>query len=54
MYQYPHLDLSMSQTKQHLNHLDAQKKKNTNRINICSKDKPKLFKCSIICTNQYW
>jgi hypothetical protein len=53
MYQYPHLDLSMSQIKQHLKHLDVQKQNNTNRINICSKEKPKLFKCIIICTNQY-
>jgi len=52
----------MSQIKQHLKHFDAQKHNNTNRINICSKDneiiipkkkKPKLFKCSIICINQY-
>ncbi len=38
MYQYPHWDLSMSQIKQHLKHLDAQKQNNINRINIFSKD----------------
>jgi len=36
IYWYPHLDLSTSQVKWHLKHLDAKKEHTTNRINIFS------------------